>query len=120
MATEKHDCSESVWVPSGNWGFYHACKKPGKVQDDKGFWWCALHSPEGEQKRKDKWQAKYEADRKQRQLGYQIAAVKERIVKASLQVNTEAEDNRLVVESARELLDAIDELKKLYAQEELL
>lgn len=40
---------------------FHQCCQPGKIQDAGGFWWCGTHSPEAEQRRRDKARAKWAA-----------------------------------------------------------
>lgn len=48
---------------------FHQCTQPGKVQDDGGFWWCRIHSPEAVAKRK----AEAQERRHQHMLRWQAA-----------------------------------------------
>ena len=56
----KHRCRASV-----SKGMFSSsqCDKPGKEQTTDGLWWCGIHGPSREMKRRAIGVAKYEADR---------------------------------------------------------
>lgn len=54
---EEHKCVALLMK-----GFHsHSCNKPAKMQDEKGRWYCGIHSPEAVEKRKAKRKAKQDA-----------------------------------------------------------
>ena len=67
--TEQHKCAGSVWSSSLLRG-YRACDKTARYEHD-GKWYCKTHHPpHGEEKRRAyhaKWEAKFDAERAQRE-----------------------------------------------------
>jgi hypothetical protein len=50
------------------------CGKHGKVQDENGIWWCAVHDPEAERRRNAERNARYNAQAAASQRRWAITA----------------------------------------------
>ncbi len=59
--TTPEACSKTVHTGGEFRG--HRCSKPGRVQDEHGRWWCAIHDPAKQAARQEARNAKYQAER---------------------------------------------------------
>jgi len=66
--TEKHQCSENVFEVDG---FDHQCQKTATVERN-GKWYCTIHDPEYINAKREKRNAKWDAERKARKERYAL------------------------------------------------
>lgn len=69
----KHDCSEKIWKPSGNWGYESWCRRNATVEEN-GRWWCAIHAPSKVAEREKKLCAKWKVESDARNAKYRYSA----------------------------------------------
>lgn len=99
------DCAGQIW---GDYN-YRRCDNKGSVKE-AGKWWCKTHAPSLEKKRREerdrKWQAQWDAERKERDLQDKIKTVRNQIVKAVV---------ALPVQPTGELRQLVEQLNNLEA-----